>query len=109
LQGTRPCKIPVTVTGIQQVKCFSSVKLFPGYHSSSYFSCLKNIVYWKMPPVFPVYTDCINIIGHKTKMIRHIIWDFDGTLFNTYPAIVYSFKTVLKSDFGVQYSPEEIR
>ena len=42
-------------------------------------------------------------------MIRHIIWDFDGTLFNTYPAIVYSFKTVLQSDFGVQYSPEEIK
>jgi phosphoglycolate phosphatase-like HAD superfamily hydrolase len=41
-------------------------------------------------------------------MIRHIIWDFDGTLFDTYPAIVYSFKTVLQSDFGVQYSPEEI-
>jgi phosphoglycolate phosphatase-like HAD superfamily hydrolase len=43
------------------------------------------------------------------KMVRHIIWDFDGTLFDTYPAIVHSFKAVLQSDFGVKYNPEEIK
>ena len=41
-------------------------------------------------------------------MIRHIIWDFDGTLFNTYPAIVYSFVSVMESDFAVQCDSEEI-
>jgi HAD superfamily hydrolase (TIGR01549 family) len=29
-------------------------------------------------------------------MIKNIIWDFDGTLFNTYPAMTYAFKRALK-------------
>lgn len=41
-------------------------------------------------------------------MIRNIIWDFDGTLFDTYPAIVYSFVSVLKSDYLLTYDPIEI-
>lgn len=41
-------------------------------------------------------------------MIRNIIWDFDGTLFDTYPAIVHSFKIVLQSDFGVRYRPGDL-
>lgn len=32
-------------------------------------------------------------------MIRHIIWDVDGTLFDTYPAFSYSFQLALK-DLG---------
>jgi phosphoglycolate phosphatase-like HAD superfamily hydrolase len=32
-------------------------------------------------------------------MIRNIIWDLDGTLFDTYPAIVKAFKAAL-NDFG---------
>ena len=41
-------------------------------------------------------------------MIRNIIWDFDGTLFDTYPAIVYSFGSVLKSEYKLTYDPIEI-
>lgn len=31
------------------------------------------------------------------KQIRHIIWDFDGTLFDTYPAIAHSFYLALQN------------
>lgn len=34
-------------------------------------------------------------------MYKYIIWDFDGTLFNTYPGMVDAFHTALK-DYGVE-------
>ena len=40
-------------------------------------------------------------------MIRDIIWDFDGTLFDTYPWIVDSFRKALK-DKGIDESAENI-
>lgn len=40
-------------------------------------------------------------------MIRDIIWDFDGTLFDTYPGIVGSFKKALK-DYGIEETEENI-
>lgn len=40
-------------------------------------------------------------------MIRDIIWDFDGTLFDTYPGAVNSFKRALK-DCGIDESDENI-
>lgn len=40
-------------------------------------------------------------------MIRDIIWDFDGTLFNTYPGTVNSFRKTLK-DNGIDESNENI-
>jgi phosphoglycolate phosphatase-like HAD superfamily hydrolase len=40
-------------------------------------------------------------------MIRHLIWDVDGTLFDTYPAIVQAFLSALKS-FGQVGVPEDI-
>lgn len=30
-------------------------------------------------------------------MIKHIIWDFDGTLFDSYPGMVNAFLRALKS------------
>lgn len=41
------------------------------------------------------------------NLIKDIIWDFDGTLFDTYPGIVYSFKQALK-DIGINESDEKI-
>ena len=41
-------------------------------------------------------------------MIRNIIWDVDGTLFDTYPAIARSFQAAL-SDFGFSAPVEWIR
>jgi len=38
---------------------------------------------------------------------KHYIWDFDGTLFDTYPFIVSSFRKAL-GDFGVIESEENI-
>jgi HAD superfamily hydrolase (TIGR01549 family) len=29
-------------------------------------------------------------------MIKNLIWDFDGTLFNTYPAMIYAFRKALQ-------------
>ncbi|RPI81385.1 MAG: phosphatase, partial [Chloroflexi bacterium] len=40
-------------------------------------------------------------------MIRNIIWDFDGTLFDTYPAITRSFQAVLNQN-GFTASPDWI-
>lgn len=40
-------------------------------------------------------------------MFTDIIWDFDGTLFNTYPGMVYAFKRAL-SDNGVEVTEDEI-
>jgi HAD superfamily hydrolase (TIGR01549 family) len=40
-------------------------------------------------------------------MFKDIIWDFDGTLFDTYPAMVHSFKKAL-ADSGVNAKEAEI-
>jgi len=40
------------------------------------------------------------------SVIRNIIWDFDGTLFDTYPAIIHAFRRAL-DDYGVQI-PQEL-
>jgi phosphoglycolate phosphatase-like HAD superfamily hydrolase len=45
--------------------------------------------------------------GRKIIMIRNIIWDVDGTLFDTYPAIAGSFLSAL-SDLGKEASPDWI-
>jgi HAD superfamily hydrolase (TIGR01549 family) len=34
---------------------------------------------------------------------RNIIWDFDGTLFDTYPEITKAFIDVLKKEYSVEY------
>jgi phosphoglycolate phosphatase-like HAD superfamily hydrolase len=41
------------------------------------------------------------------SVIRNIIWDFDGTLFDTYPALIRAFSKAL-DDYGVQISQELI-
>ncbi|MDX8342626.1 HAD-IA family hydrolase [Rossellomorea sp. YZS02] len=40
-------------------------------------------------------------------MYKHIIWDFDGTLFDTYPVMAGTFKETLKQD-GIDEPLEEI-
>lgn len=40
-------------------------------------------------------------------MIENLIWDFDGTLFDTYPAMVYAFKKAMK-DRGFEENEEHI-
>lgn len=40
-------------------------------------------------------------------MINNIIWDFDGTLFDTYPGTVYAFKKALE-DVNIMANEEEI-
>ena len=41
------------------------------------------------------------------KNIRHFIWDFDGTLMDTYPNITRYLKLALK-DFGIDADQTEI-
>ncbi|MBN1695293.1 HAD-IA family hydrolase [candidate division WOR-3 bacterium] len=38
---------------------------------------------------------------------RNLIWDFDGTLFDTYPEITQAFLDTLKKDYGVEYDFHE--
>ena len=38
---------------------------------------------------------------------RNLIWDFDGTIFDTYPEITRAFVDVLKKDYGVEYDYDE--
>ncbi len=40
-------------------------------------------------------------------MYRHIVWDFDGTLFNTYPAMASAFQSLLKEN-GIEEDLEDI-
>ena len=40
-------------------------------------------------------------------MFTHLIWDFDGTLFNTYPGMVRAFQSAAR-DFGADIGEEEI-
>lgn len=42
------------------------------------------------------------------QKMKHFIWDFDGTLFDTYPMITESFQAALR-DFGVMVLREELR
>lgn len=39
---------------------------------------------------------------------EHIIWDFDGTLFNTYPAMAAAFSRTL-SEYGIDESVRAIK
>lgn len=41
------------------------------------------------------------------RQIRHFIWDFDGTLFDTYPIIIAQMQAVLE-DFGHTIDPVEL-
>lgn len=41
------------------------------------------------------------------KNIKHFIWDFDGTIMDTYPGIVKCFKMAL-GDFGYEAGDEEL-
>jgi len=50
----------------------------------------------------------LKAINNRFKQIRHIIWDFDGTLFDTYPAIARSFHLALK-DLGENLAESELR
>jgi HAD superfamily hydrolase (TIGR01549 family) len=40
-------------------------------------------------------------------MIQNLIWDIDGTLFDTYPAMIAAFQEAL-ADFGVQALAEDV-
>ena len=40
------------------------------------------------------------------KDIRHFIWDFDGTLFDTYPVIIRSMRSAL-AEYGRDCDPTE--
>jgi len=39
---------------------------------------------------------------------KHIIWDFDGTLFDTYPHTASAFRIILKKEYGVAENVLEI-
>ncbi len=39
--------------------------------------------------------------------VRNLIWDFDGTLFDTYPEITRAFIDTLKKDYGIEYDYKE--
>lgn len=41
------------------------------------------------------------------NLIRDLIWDFDGTLFDTYPAVVKAFQEALK-DYSISETDESI-
>ena len=41
------------------------------------------------------------------RQVKHFVWDFDGTLFDTYPIIIAQIQTVL-ADFGHTIDPVEL-
>lgn len=38
---------------------------------------------------------------------RNLIWDFDGTILDTYPEITKAFINVLKKDYGIEYDYDQ--
>lgn len=46
-------------------------------------------------------------VTNKLQSAKHFIWDFDGTLFDTYPLIVSSFRKAFREN-GVTLTREEI-
>lgn len=49
----------------------------------------------------------IVLIGGKVNMFKHVIWDFDGTLFDTYPVMAKIFQELLKKE-GIEEPMDEI-
>ncbi|MFX1409693.1 MAG: HAD-IA family hydrolase [Promethearchaeota archaeon] len=41
-------------------------------------------------------------------MFEYFFWDFDGTLFNTYPHIVSIIKQILKTEYNIDLNPSSI-
>jgi len=48
-----------------------------------------------------------NIIMLEVALIQHLIWDVDGTLFDTYPAIARSFQAAAH-DLGAPAAYDEV-
>ncbi|MEO0292898.1 MAG: HAD-IA family hydrolase [candidate division WOR-3 bacterium] len=44
----------------------------------------------------------------NSLIFKNIIWDFDGTLFDTYPEITRAFADVLRKNYSIEYSYEKI-
>jgi phosphoglycolate phosphatase-like HAD superfamily hydrolase len=53
-----------------------------------------------------MYTAPITITG--VAMYKNFIWDYDGTLFDTYPAITRTYQEVLKKYFSAESNYHEI-
>ncbi len=41
-------------------------------------------------------------------MYKHIIWDFDGTLFNTYPGVAHTFLKIMKEKYEKDFQYEKV-
>ena len=41
-------------------------------------------------------------------MVKHIIWDFDGTLFNSYPGIAKTYLYIIENDYGLNFEYKQI-
>ena len=65
---------------------------------------VRKIQYDKERPVSPAFDLWMGVRG---KMIKHIIWDFDGTLCDTYPPIARAMQAGL-STLGYSYSYGQI-
>ena len=48
-------------------------------------------------------------LDSRLNRVRHIIWDFDGTLFDTYPAIAHAFRLAIRDLGGDMPEPELLR
>jgi HAD superfamily hydrolase (TIGR01549 family) len=60
----------------------------------------------------PVMTDLLRhanlqLIKEEIEMYKHIIWDFDGTLFDTYPVMASVFKEMLE-EVGIEEPLDDI-
>src|SRR5512146_799171 len=58
---------------------------------------------WASPPA----TSRMRAVGGRAHTIRNVIWDVDGTLFDTYPAIARAFRAAL-GELGADDSEERI-
>ena len=68
-----------------------------------------NDIKWIKPAEIPNYDFCPADIPMARKLafakVRHVFWDFDGTLLDSYPAMVCAF-VAAAADYGIAITPE---
>jgi mutator protein MutT/HAD superfamily hydrolase (TIGR01509 family) len=103
--------LPVTVRGIrcQQeaqgilfhfIDADTAALPVPTEHEDVRFVTLRELLHFDFCPADTLVARQLAFSG-----IRHVFWDFDGTLLDSYPAMVRSF-VAAAADFGIAVTPE---
>lgn len=82
------------------IDAFTGVQPVPAEHEAVRFVTRPELLQYDFCPADLPVARQLAFSG-----VRHFIWDFDGTLLDTYPAMVRAF-VAAAGDFGIAVSPE---